>query len=182
MSFADNLRLIRKEKGLTQEELAEMLQVSRQAVSKWEAGSGYPETDKLLAISKKLNVSLDYLMDNEPQKVNEEQKASVYPKTDTIKIITFDGSQTVACISVKYDKIAFTAKNEPAYILQGVDRVGFFGAHTIILGWYDDEDSVKRELEDIVKAIDKEEKTYRLKYFTDIEFKGILGQASRKQQ
>ena len=38
MSFAENLKLIRKEKGITQEDLAEMLQVSRQAVSKWEAG------------------------------------------------------------------------------------------------------------------------------------------------
>lgn len=38
MSFAENLKLIRKEQGITQEDLAEMLKVSRQAVSKWEAG------------------------------------------------------------------------------------------------------------------------------------------------
>ena len=40
MSFAENLKLIRKEQGITQEDLAEMLKVSRQAVSKWEAGAG----------------------------------------------------------------------------------------------------------------------------------------------
>ena len=108
MSFAENLKLIRKEKGITQEDLAEMLQVSRQAVSKWEAGTGYPETDKLLIIARELNVSLDYLMDNEPDIIDSEPKDVVYPKTDKIVIATFDGSQTVDCLSVRYDKILFT--------------------------------------------------------------------------
>lgn len=62
MSFADNLQSIRKEKQLSQEELAEKIGVSRQAISKWEQGSGYPETEKLLILSHELNVSLDYLM------------------------------------------------------------------------------------------------------------------------
>ena len=47
MSFADNLQAIRKENHLSQEELAEMIGVSRQAISKWEQGSGYPETERL---------------------------------------------------------------------------------------------------------------------------------------
>ena len=50
---------------MSQEELAEMLGVSRQAVSKWELGDGYPEAEKLLIIAGKLNVSLDALMDTE---------------------------------------------------------------------------------------------------------------------
>ena len=62
MSFADNLKQLRKEKQLSQEELAEILDVSRQAVSKWEQGIGYPEVEKLLLLSKKLNISLDSLM------------------------------------------------------------------------------------------------------------------------
>lgn len=45
MSFAEHLRQIRKEKGLSQEDLAELLDVSRQAVSKWEQGAGYPEVE-----------------------------------------------------------------------------------------------------------------------------------------
>ena len=44
MSFADNLKHIRKKRGITQEELADMLSVSRQAISKWESSFGYPET------------------------------------------------------------------------------------------------------------------------------------------
>ncbi|MCR4763422.1 MAG: helix-turn-helix domain-containing protein, partial [Lachnospiraceae bacterium] len=53
MNFAENLKAIRKEQGISQEELAEMLDVSRQAVSKWESGNGYPEVEKLLIISEK---------------------------------------------------------------------------------------------------------------------------------
>ena len=62
MSFSENLKHIRKEHHLSQEELAELLDVSRQAVSKWEQGQGYPEVEKLLLLSTKLNISLDALM------------------------------------------------------------------------------------------------------------------------
>ena len=65
MSFSENLKQIRKEHHLSQEELAELLDVSRQAVSKWEQDQGYPEVEKLLLLSKKLNISLDTLMSNE---------------------------------------------------------------------------------------------------------------------
>ena len=65
MSFGENLQLIRKKNQLSQEGLAEMLGVSRQAVSKWELGEGYPEVDKLLLLSKKLNVSIDSLLGGE---------------------------------------------------------------------------------------------------------------------
>lgn len=75
MSFAENLQTIRKEKHISQEELAEMIGVSRQAVSKWEQGSGYPETEKLIILSKGLNVSLDYLMLGE---INKSQSNKYY--------------------------------------------------------------------------------------------------------
>jgi len=65
MSFGENLQVIRKKNQLSQENLAEILGVSRQAVSKWELGEGYPEVDKLLLLSKKLNISLDSLFGNE---------------------------------------------------------------------------------------------------------------------
>ena len=48
MDFGMKLQSLRKEKGLSQEALAEKLHVSRQAVSKWESGAGYPEMDKLI--------------------------------------------------------------------------------------------------------------------------------------
>ena len=62
MSFGDNLRTIRKQKNISQEDLASRLNVSRQAVSKWEQNSGYPEMEKLIQLSAILEVSLDYLV------------------------------------------------------------------------------------------------------------------------
>jgi len=53
---------LRKQKGLTQEELAEILFVSRTAISKWESGRGYPNIDSLKAIAEFFNVSIDELL------------------------------------------------------------------------------------------------------------------------
>ena len=62
MSFAENLVYLRQHYGVTQEGLAEQLGVSRQTVSKWEAGTNYPEMDKLLVLCDLFHVSMDDLM------------------------------------------------------------------------------------------------------------------------
>lgn len=62
MEFNEKLQELRKQKGLTQEELAEALYISRAAVSKWESGRGYPNLDSLKAISKFFHVSIDALL------------------------------------------------------------------------------------------------------------------------
>ena len=62
MSFADNLVYLRQHYGVTQEGLAEQLGVSRQTVSKWKAGTNYPEMDKLLQLCDLFHTSLDDLM------------------------------------------------------------------------------------------------------------------------
>ena len=65
MEFNEKLQELRKRKGLTQEELAEALYVSRTAISKWESGRGYPSIDSLKEISKFFSVSLDELLSGE---------------------------------------------------------------------------------------------------------------------
>ena len=62
MNFSQKLQLIRKNKGYTQEELAGKLDVSRQAVAKWESGQVYPDISNLIQISKLFNVTVDYLV------------------------------------------------------------------------------------------------------------------------
>ena len=62
MEFNEKLQQLRKQKGLTQEELAERLYVSRTAISKWESGRGFPNIESLKAISKYFSVSLDELL------------------------------------------------------------------------------------------------------------------------
>lgn len=62
MEFCEKLQELRKKRGLTQEELAEQLYVSRTAISKWESGRGYPSIDSLKAIAKYFSVSVDDLL------------------------------------------------------------------------------------------------------------------------
>ena len=65
MEFHEKLQELRKSKGLTQEELAEVLFVSRAAVSKWESGRGYPNIDSLKAIAQYFGVTVDQLLSGE---------------------------------------------------------------------------------------------------------------------
>ena len=65
MEFNEKLQNLRKSRGLTQEELAEALFVSRTAVSKWEQGRGYPSIDSLKGIARFFNVSIDSLLSGE---------------------------------------------------------------------------------------------------------------------
>lgn len=65
MALSEKLYELRKKRALSQEQLAEQLGVSRQAISKWESGKAVPETDTLISISKYFDVSLDYLMKEE---------------------------------------------------------------------------------------------------------------------
>lgn len=62
MTLGEKLYELRKKHGLSQEQLAEALNVSRQSISKWEGNVTYPESDKLIALSDYFGVSLDYLM------------------------------------------------------------------------------------------------------------------------
>ena len=65
MEFHEKLQVLRKQKGLTQEELAEALFVSRTAISKWEYGRGYPNIDSLKAIATFFSVTIDELLSSE---------------------------------------------------------------------------------------------------------------------
>ncbi|MBR1969036.1 MAG: helix-turn-helix domain-containing protein [Clostridia bacterium] len=73
MEFNEKLQELRKNKGLTQEELAEALYVSRTAISKWESGRGYPSIDSLKEIAKYFSVTIDELLSsNEVLSIAEE--------------------------------------------------------------------------------------------------------------
>ena len=65
MTFAEKLVQLRKREGYTQEEVADRLEVSRQAISRWEMGTAVPDSSNLLQISKLFNVSTDYLMNDD---------------------------------------------------------------------------------------------------------------------
>lgn len=174
MSFADNLQSIRKEKQLSQEELAELIGVSRQAVSKWEQGSGYPETEKLLILSRKLNVSLDYLMLGERGNTISEKPLAqnIIAPTGKITIRSYDGKSSVNCYKVLASQVMFKAKeDEPRYWLIGVNNGAFWGEQSILLGWYANEGNIKKEMDDIAEAIKKGIPAYDLKYASKVKNK-----------
>lgn len=68
MSFGENLQYLRKQKEITQEQLSEQLEVSRQSVSKWESGQSYPEMEKLLQICSMFHCNMDTLMQGDISK------------------------------------------------------------------------------------------------------------------
>ena len=65
MTFGEKLKNARKEAGLSQEQLAEKLSVSRSAVAKWETDNGMPDVNNLKAMASLLNTSIDYLLDED---------------------------------------------------------------------------------------------------------------------
>ena len=65
MELPEKIYTLRRQKGMSQEQLAEALEVSRQAVSKWESGRSVPDPDKLVALSRFFSVSVDWLLRND---------------------------------------------------------------------------------------------------------------------
>ena len=65
MNFADKILKLRKYNGMSQEALAEKLNVSRQAISRWEMGTAQPDAQNILQISKLFNVTTDYLLNDD---------------------------------------------------------------------------------------------------------------------
>ena len=163
MSFAENLKQLRKEKQLSQEELAEILDVSRQAVSKWEQGIGYPEVEKLLLLSTKLSVSLDSLMETGITQKSHTQKQNA---TGTITITSPIERVIATCHKVVSSQKMSGGKSSPQYALFGKNEGnGFFGDEpTTFLGWYADEEDIVKEIMEIHDAIVNGIATYTLKY------------------
>ena len=163
MSFAENLKQLRKEKQLSQEEFAEILDVSRQAVSKWEQGIGYPEVEKLLLLSSKLSVSLDSLMETEIMQESNTQKQKV---TGTITITSPIERVIATCHKVVSSQKMSGGKSSPQYALFGKNEGnGFFGEEpTTFLGWYANEKDISKEIMEIHNAIVRGIATYTLKY------------------
>ncbi|MCR5584032.1 MAG: helix-turn-helix domain-containing protein, partial [Lachnospiraceae bacterium] len=153
-----------------QEELAEMLDVSRQAVSKWESGNGYPEVEKLLIISEKLKVSLDTLMGNEVGKTEAAVEVTSERKmpnpSGELTITSPNEGVIVRCSSVVRSQKYRGGKNSPKFALFAQKNPNAPRRDTVntFLGWYMTEESVTKEIGEIMKALNEGQETYELKY------------------
>ena len=104
MTFGERLYELRNEKNISQEELAEVLDVSRQSISKWENDKAYPEMTRLLFMSDYFDVSLDYLMRGIKKEENIENVAEKY-KTKNMLLVWNDFLSNLS----KKQKTLFTA-------------------------------------------------------------------------
>ena len=80
MTFAEKLTKLRRSQNYTQEQFADLLGVSRQAVSKWESGAAYPETDKLIRIGEMFDCSIDYLLKDSMEDISPMPLPEAKPK------------------------------------------------------------------------------------------------------
>ena len=160
MSFGENLQTIRKKNHLSQEGLAEMLGVSRQAVSKWELGEGYPEVDKLMLLSKKPNVSIDSLLGGEDASpVSGDGKPS-----EKIRIVSPHEGVIVNASKVMRSQQFKGGKNSPKYALYASDGKELSFSQNTFLAWYRDLEDVTKELAAIQTALETGAASYALQY------------------
>ena len=103
MGFGEKLSSLRKQRGMTQVELAEKLSISRQAVSRWERGTAEPSTENLICIGRLFDVSVDDLMDknSDPQNVPTEQLAVKEQKNETYHELEADQVEPVSQEPIK---------------------------------------------------------------------------------
>ena len=170
MGFSENLRRIRRERGISQEELAEQLKVSRQAVSKWEQGNGYPEVEKLLLLSEVLSVSLDRLMSLNTEAGGEGSAGPQWHgQTGRSLIASIDGKSIGKRCPVQASPRFRTGKDAPKYALFGVDGSSFWGDNNTVLGWYREEEALDREILEIKNALAEGCVSYTLKYAVKVK-------------
>lgn len=126
MTFAEKLKELRKQNGISQEQLAEKIYVSRQAITKWESGNGIPDIENLISISNLFNESLDSLLSEEKSLISKHEflyeSRTEYdldsPKKIDLKLGT---AHEVIIEKTKDEKIiVIAASNKLNYIAQQV--------------------------------------------------------------
>ena len=102
MNLSENLKKIRKDNNLSQEDLAEKLGVSRQSVSKWESGAAYPEMDKVLELCKLFNLNIDELLNQDIKEVeqNRQSKSTINKYIDSF--LSYISKSVNLFISMKF--------------------------------------------------------------------------------
>ena len=100
MMLAENLQILRKQNGLSQEELAEKCQVSRQAIAKWESGESVPTIEKLIYLAGLYEVTLDELVGRIV--IDKYAKAMEYIKEFVADDIPTDDEDDISAIVARY--------------------------------------------------------------------------------
>ena len=138
MSFHKNLEYLRKEKNISQEDLAFKLGVSRQAVSKWESGAAYPETAKMVSMCKIFDCTLDELINEDIVELKKNVKRS-YTFNDLLDEITnilnrtfrmFDGMNRRSVLRFLFEMFLFL--NTPNFYENSLQKIFNLRANYIV--------------------------------------------------
>lgn len=179
MSISEKIQQLRKSNGFSQEQLAEKLDVSRQAISKWESGASFPDIEKIVLISELFGVSTDYLMKDEkttecggdiqqcvqvPHKLYivdiNKRKLSAFDEFAVEMLGTSNNGEAdlITGIRKSDEKVKV-----PVCVLYGVAK-GILGLNKrTTLGFYASLEDAKKELNNISK-VGTTETVYELKY------------------
>ncbi|WP_028042521.1 helix-turn-helix domain-containing protein [Candidatus Stoquefichus massiliensis] len=130
MNFGEKLFQLRKEKGLSQEALADEINTTRQAISKWENNQGYPETEKLLVLGRLFDVSIDYLL-KEEECIEEVSSGGYYVSREKAESWLMYESQSTKTIALGISLIILSGI--PFLLLGEKSIYGLFGAVVLIV-------------------------------------------------
>lgn len=103
MTFGEKLQLLRKSRGWTQEQLSAQINISRQALSKWESGAAIPDTENVIRLSRLFAVSTDYLLldeYDEPMQSSPEKGCATASKKNTARFWRIIAGSTATGLSV----------------------------------------------------------------------------------
>lgn len=133
MDFADKLQSYRKQKGMSQENLAEVIGVSRQAVSKWESGQSYPEVEKIITLSELFGVSVDHLVKDVPDHPGKAEPATVpvYPDLKSLFHYHYEYKSKKTCFGIPLVHINV---GRGIYVAKGVIAIGNIAVGAVSIG------------------------------------------------
>ena len=129
MNFSEKITSLRKKNNMTQEQLADYLGVSRQAVYKWENNLGYPETETLIKMSKLYECCIDYLLNDSCEDINLESKDTTKNETKPRKVHEYVSKKKIFGMPLVH-----VAKNAKGFIAIGLNAKGVFSVGLISRG------------------------------------------------
>ena len=135
MKFHEKIQNLRKEKGLSQEDLAEMMQVSRQSVSKWESAGAYPETEKLIVLSEIFGVTIDSLLKDVETEIDYQNTISIPYWVNRGNVYEYKSERTFNGLPLLHVHIGFGVKKAKGIIAIGNIATGLISIGLISTGF-----------------------------------------------
>ena len=169
--FKDALRQLRIDQGISQEKLGEILDVSRQSISKYESGLSEPDFDKLIMIAEYFDVTTDFLL---MSKINNQMKTRSERTSISSKMGQLFGGDGIASFyKFKINRVIGSKRTVPQTYILGTYDSGIFGDKNCLMAYYKTYADAKNELNRIDEAMEMGKTSYDLQYYVNLKSKGL---------